>query len=302
MSNPLYLPTAEDDRRHQPGPGALPYWNESFWFPMYDPKQDIGVIFRIGAFPMVGAGEANLYLFVIHKGEIVHSVSDVHIAPAPMEEKRLVLGNGIAIEWLEPLHSFRLVYCHGSTAFDLKWESISPPFKYLHPPDMTIEQVPRHIEQGGRARGTVTIAGRNYEFDGYAHRDHSFGGDRDWDKFYRWTYLSGELGDFWFNAVRIKFSPEMDWIRVGCLWDGQQLLNLSDIDIHVETADGNTRPTAVCAKITDETGREHYIVSESVHGIGPVRIWRTWLRDAIVSYRCGTRRGYGILEHGYLEE
>lgn len=301
MSNPLYLPTIEDDQRHTPGPDAMVYWNESFWFPMYDPKQDIGVIFRSGAFPVFSGGEANLYLFILHKGEIVYGISDVHTALAPMEPNRLRMNDGLTIEWVKPLQSFRLHFEHGSTGFDLQWEGMSPPFKYLHPPDLTVEQVPRHLEQGGRATGTVRIAGRDYPFDGYAHRDHSFGGDRDWDKFYSWTYLSGELDNFWFNAVRIKFSPDMDWIRVGCLWDGQELLNLTDIDIHVETADGNTRPVSTSAMITDEKGRQHYIVSEGVLGIAPVRIWRTWLRDAIVKYRCGDRRGYGILEHGYLE-
>lgn len=299
-SQEIYLPSVEDDRRHVPGPGALPWWNESFWFPMYDPKLDLGIVFRSGAFPL--AGTANLYLFIVHRGLVVYGISDQQATPSAMQPDRLVMDNGLSIEWLEPLRSFRLRYAHGALTFDLEWSAISPPFKYLHPADLTIEQMTRHIEQGGRARGTVTLGGTVHEFDGYAHRDHSFGGDRDWDKFYRWTYLSGEIDDFWFNAVRIKFSPEMDWIRVGCLWDGRELLNLQDVEIHVETADGNTRATAVSAVITDERGRRHRIVSDGVLGTAPVRIWRTWLRDSFVRYRMEDRTGYGILEHGYLED
>lgn len=302
MTNPIYLPTAADDRRHQPGTDALRYWNESFWFPMYDPQQDIGVVFRSGAFPQVNGGESNLYLFILHRGQVVYGISDQHAALPPMRPNVLEMDNGLTIEWLVPLEKFRLRYQHGATGFDLIWSAVSPAFKYLHPPDTTVEQIPRHLEQGGRATGTVHIGGQSYPFNGFAHRDHSFGGDRDWDKFYRWTYLSGELDDFWFNAVRIKFAPEMDWIKVGCLWDGSSLANLHDVEMEVTTVDGGTRAEGVRARITDEHGRQFEIVSDQMLGIAPVRIWRTWLRDQFVRYRCGDRTGYGILEHGYLED
>ncbi len=296
-----YIPRVDHDRRHQPGPDALRYWNESFWFPLYDPKEDIGIVFRSGAFPIVG--EANIYLFILHKGEIVFSLSDQHAPMAPMAPDRLQMDNGLSIEWREALHSFRLRFEHGAHGFDLEWHGMSPPFLYPHPEEISAELMPHHLEQGGHASGTVRIAGVEYAFDGLAHRDHTYGGDRDWDKFYRWTYLSGEFGrDRWFNAVRVKFAPDMDWIRVGCLWDGNQLLNLQHVEMHVETTDGGTRQTAVGAWITDETGATHYIHSERVLGVAPVRIWRTWLRDAFVRYRWGEHVGYGILEHGYVED
>ena len=39
MASTTHMATLEDDRRHLPGPNALPLWSESYWFPLYDPEQ-----------------------------------------------------------------------------------------------------------------------------------------------------------------------------------------------------------------------------------------------------------------------
>src|SRR5437899_199384 len=179
MASTTHLATPEDDARHVPGKDSLPLWNESYWFPFYDPRTEI---------------------------------------------------------------------------------------------------------------------------DAPGHRDHSWGGERDWAKFHRWNYLSGEIEpDFWFNAVRIDLGTETD-LRIGGLWDGRELLDLRDIEIKVETVDAGTRQTGVTTRLVDERGREHRIVGEEVLVNCPVQFGRTWLKDGITRYRYGDRIGYGILEHGYVEE
>src|SRR5205807_462901 len=109
--------------------------------------------------------------------------------------------------------------------------------------------------------GTLELAGVTYPIDCFGHRDHSWGGERDWSKFHRWNYLSGELGrDFWFNAVRIDFGPEVD-VRIGCVWDGRELLALSGVELAVETADGGTRQLGVEA-LTAYRGRDRPVARE----------------------------------------
>ncbi len=150
-------------------------------------------------------------------------------------------------------------------------------------------------------RGTVTLAGVEHRIDCLGHRDHSFGGERDWSHFHRWNYLSGELGtDFWFNAVRIDIGPETD-VRIGCVWDGRELLALPAIELEVDTADDGARQRGVTARLTDERGRTHVIVGEEVLVNFPVQYGRTWLKDAVTRYRMGERVGFGILEHGFVE-
>jgi hypothetical protein len=245
---------------------------------------------------------ANFYLAVIHGGETVYLASH-HRAPLPpATPSRLALYNGLTLEWLEALRSFRLSFAEGDLGFDLTFTGMSPPFLYdswRHGPP---ELVPRHIEQGGRAQGTVTIGGRAHAFDGYAHRDHTFGGERDWNKFYRWNYFSGEFDRFWFNAVRIKFDPEMDWLYVGCLFNGERVLGLEKIDVTVRTVQGGARPTFAKLALIDESGKAHHIETGSFHGVCPVLIGATWVKDHIVQYRMENAVGYGVLEHGYRED
>jgi hypothetical protein len=301
MRDSPYVPSPEQDQRHLPGPAAETYWNESFWFPMYDPALDLGIVFRSGIYPRWGAGSSNFFLTICHRGRTVLSISDQRLPLPPHDPIRLAGANGLTVEWEEPLQRFRLRFAHGPHAFDLRWQGMSPPFLYPGMDDQPSDLVPRHIEQGGRATGTVTVGGEEFRFNGYAHRDHTFGGERDWDTFYRWNYLTGEFDSFWFNAVRIKFHADMDWLRIGCLWDGTRLLNLADIDLRVDTADGGTRPVAATATLVDETGRSHHIRSGAIRGLCAVPVWSCWLKDYLVEYRRGDELGYGVLEHGYRE-
>ena len=213
MASTTHLATPEDDARHVPGKDSLPLWNESYWFPFYDPRTEIGVVFRAGIH--ANLGQANLFLFVTQGGAVVHTVVD-HRAPVPpIEPGRLSL-SGLSIEWERPLERFRLRYGAGSTGFDVVWQASSPAYRYPHPPGMSSDQIPGHIEQGGTVTGTVTIGGTRHAIDAPGHRDHSWGGERDWAKFHRWNYLSGEIEpDFWFNAVRIDLGTETDLAACG---------------------------------------------------------------------------------------
>jgi hypothetical protein len=295
MASTTHMATVEDDRRHLPGPNALPLWSESYWFPMYDPEHDIGVVLRAGMH--MKRGDANLYLFVTHRGAIVHTVTEQRAAPPPLEGDSFTVA-GLRVDIERPLERFRLRYAHGSTAFDLTWEGMSPTYKYPTPPS---DEFPGHIEQGGRVTGRVTLGGVPMPFDGPGHRDHSWGGERDWAKFHRWTYLSGEFGgDFWFNAVRIHLGEQVD-VRIGCLWDGRELLSLQELEIEPRTVEGGSRQTGVEAHLTDEHGRAHHIVGEEVVANCPVWMGRTVLKDGITRFRSGDRIGWGIHEHGFIE-
>ena len=299
MASKTHLATARDDERHLPGPDSLPLWNESFWFPFYDSKSEIGVVFRVGSYP--NQDRANVFLFLTHRRSVVHSLIDLATPLPKFEPRRLAIGS-LLIDWQAPLERFQLRYTHWSHGFDLVWEGLSPVYLYPVPPETTVEQVPRHIEHAGVVKGTVTLGGKIYPVSCLAHRDHSFGGERDWEKFYRWNYLSGEIDrDFWFNAVRIQFGPDAGEITIGCLWNGKELRSLDQIRMDVRTTDGETRQLGVDLDLVDETGAKHHIVGEEVLVNCPVLFGRTWLKDGITRYRYGDRVGYGILEHGYQD-
>jgi len=301
MASSVHMATVEDDQRHTPGPDSKPLWNESFWFAFYDPGSEIGATIRVGIHP--NRDDANIYLFLTHRGEVVHSIVDYHAPVPPMEDGRLAL-HGYTIEWTKPLESFRLRYEQGWHSLDVTWEGFSPTYLYAFPPESTSDQVPRHIEHAGKVRGTITIAGTEHSIDCFGHRDHSWGGERDWSKMHQWDYLSGEIGeDFWFNAVRIALEVDgkVSNIYVGGLWDGNEVLNVAEVKMDVRTADEGTRALGVDLRIVDERRREHHIVSEELLAVAPAQFARTWVKDGFARYRYGDRIGYGILEHGYIE-
>jgi hypothetical protein len=298
MASATHMANPEDDERHVPGPNSLPLWNESYWFPIYDPQHEIGVVLRAGMY--ANQKTSNVYLFVTHKGAVVHTWIE-HCAPLPPVEPRRVVIGGLTIDIEKPLERLRLRYSSGNSGFDLTWEGYSPAYLYPRPPDVPFQQYPGHIEQSGVVTGTVKIGGVPHTIDCFGHRDHSWGGERDWDKFYGWDYLNGEFGrDFWFNAVRFEITPGSN-LYIACLWDGKELMEGSDVQLAVHTSEGGTRQLGCELRFTDEHGRAHHIVGERVLTNLLVQFRKTWLKDGVTRYRYGERVGYGILEHGYIE-
>src|SRR5262249_51353287 len=157
MASTTHLASPEDDRRHRPGTGALPLWSESYWFPLYDPVSEIGGVLRAGMY--MKRGDANLYLFVTHKGAIVHAIAE-HRAPAPPLDGDAFTVAGLRLDIEQPLERFRLRYDAGPTAFDLRWNATSPAYKYPTPPS---DEFPGHIEQdrhGHARRGRPSLRRR----------------------------------------------------------------------------------------------------------------------------------------------
>lgn len=287
-----------DDRRHTPGPGSLPLWNESYWFPIYDPKNRVGVVTRIGILP--NRNEANLWLFITHAGRVVHNATDLH-CPVPDGDIEDLILKDVSYQCREPLRRWRLLYRGEGYAVDLLWDAICPVYQYPVPPGTTADQAPRHLEQSGKATGTVTIAGRRYELNCLAHRDHSWGGERDWSKMPTWSYVSCEISEkLSFNAVKISFSPDSHF-KVGFCWDGEHVMGLTDLEVDLRTDALKKTQTGLSMWLVTEKGKR-YEVEAGVLAVCPVTIGRTQVKDAISEFRSGGLTGYGIIEYGYQRE
>lgn len=297
MASKEHMATVEDDARHTPGPESKPLWNESYWFAWYDPKQEIGVAARFGMLP--NKGYANLYILITHRGSLVYSMIDQRAALPPVEAGRIST-DGYTIDFEKPLDHFRLRYERGGSGFDVTWEGYSPTCMWPHPP-APVDAVPRHIEHAGKVRGKVMIGGTEYAIDCLSRRDHSFGGERDWQRIAPWEYLSGEIDEkFWFNAAKIQIAGMPQPIYVGCLFDGEEVMGAAKVEMDLTLALADTQAKAVDLRITDEKGREHRIKGEM---LACANVWfgQTCLREGFARYTYGERTGYGIFEHGYTE-
>ncbi|MEO8457732.1 MAG: hypothetical protein ABI559_07975 [Chloroflexota bacterium] len=291
------MATTEDDARHTPGPNAKPLWNESYWFTFVDPKAEIAFAARFGMLPVKRYG--NFYLLISDPKELLYSHID-NRAKLPEYGAPLSMG-GYTIDFVKDRERFHLTYDNAGVSADLTWESSVPTGMWPHAP-VPVDESPRHIEGSGRVKGTLRVNETTYEIDCPGHRDHSFGGERDWSKIHRWDYLSGDFGDdFWFNAVRIKLDGMAQPFHVGCLWDGKQVLALPRIQMDVKTAEGETRATGVEVRATDENGGEHHISGEMAFASGNVWFGPACLREGYAKWTYNGRTGYGVHEHGYVE-
>lgn len=284
-----------DDRRHTPGPGAKPLWNESWWFPFYEPAMRLGVVTRIGLLPMQRT--ANLWLLVSRDGVLVHDATRLALPlPDGDVDAGLQVG-GLTYRCLEPLHRWRLTYEDAKVAMDVEWQAFSPVYQWPFPPDSTVEDVPRHVEQSGWVSGSLRLGGERIAVArAYGHRDHSWGGERDWAKMHHWYYTSGELGaDLSFNAVKVWFAEDA-FVTVGCLWDGRETMHLDALDVTC-TIGAAGEHTAGVVTARDARGRD-WRFEGRVLAHCPVQIGPTRVDDAITEFHGAERVGYGVIEYG----
>jgi hypothetical protein len=163
----------------------------------------------------------------------------------------------VTVRCLEPLRKFRLTYDGSEASMDVLWSGAHPVFLYPVPPGTTESQFPRHIEQGGRVRGTVTVGGQSHAIDTVGHRDHSWGGERDWTRLQTWHYISGDFGDFSFNVVRVMMDGGD--FSAGYVWDGKEIMPVTDIRTEVATYGTGRRQTAATIAFLDERERARAI-------------------------------------------
>jgi len=283
---------ARDDRRHQPGEDSMPLWNESYWFSFYDPAARIGVVTRIGMLP--NRNEANVWYYISKDGKIAHTGTDLRCAVPGGDIDGLSLGD-VTIRCIEPLRNFRLTYAGSGASMDVTWSGAHPVFQYPVPPGSTESQFPRHIEQGGRVRGTVTVDGSARAIDTVGHRDHSWGGERDWTRLETWHYISGDFGSLSFNVVRVMMGGGE--FSAGYVWDGKEIMSVTDIRTEVATDASGRRQTAATIAFLDERERAHAI-SARVIDVCEVNLGGTRCNDGFAEFRMGDERGYGIVELG----
>jgi len=297
MASSTHMATMEDDARHVPGTEARPLWNESYWFTFVDPKAEIAFAARFGMLPMKGYG--NFYLLVSSPDALLYSLIDQRVKlPEPSAPLSMC---GYTIEVEKPLERFHLTFERDSISLDVVWQGTTPTAMWPHPPS-SVDQTTRHIEHSGRVKGKLRIGETVHQIDCMAHRDHSFGGERNWSTFKTWDYLSGEIDEsFWFNALRIRLTGMPQPAYVGCLWDGKEVMGLSKIAMDVATTEAGTRATGVDLRMTDEKGREHHVIGETAFASGNVWFGPTCLREGYARWTYGDRVGYGVHEHGYVE-
>lgn len=167
-----FCPTATDD----------PYWNESCWFSFSIPEREIhGMVYYFfrpnmnllmgGPILWDGSG-ANPWDCLYYDWH--------HLQPIPPGASKFDFKahTSLEVEVIEPRKKYALRYDQNGFKLDLLWTALEEPHHFLgmeiEATGMTAENR-MHLEQMGRATGTVEVNGERLEVDSFALRDTSWG-------------------------------------------------------------------------------------------------------------------------------
>jgi hypothetical protein len=138
-------------------------------------------------------------------------------------------------------------------ALDVRFDSLHPAYAYgFHRDGCPPYLATNRFEQAGRARGSVSVAGRKFDFDTTAARDHSWG-TRDWDMAQHWKWLHAQAGpelSVHFMETRARGRTDLR----GYVYRDRQMAEVTSVEVDFEN-DAAYRQTHITASVHDAAGR-----------------------------------------------
>ncbi|TGD88502.1 DUF1679 domain-containing protein [Mycolicibacterium sp. CH28] len=266
-------PDPVDEGAHQPG--AEPLWNESWYWDFADPRQDVGGWIRLGLVPNQNVAWINALVC----GPDMPTVALLDFeAPIPADPA-VVHGEGVEMRHgaITPLQSYR-VEVRGSAqeyddpsallrgepgrpvelAMDLTWTTVGTPYAY---------RITTRYEIPCTITGTVTVAGRSFQFEAVpGQRDHSHGVRDWWSMDWVWSALHLDDGTH-LHGVDLRI-PGMGPVSVGYLQrQGEPVVETTTVTAQASFADNGLPLTTT---IDYEPGPVRTTVE--VRGHAPVRL------------------------------
>ena len=173
--------TAADDYFHKRPDD--PYWNEASWFSFMVPERHLSGFVYFYHRPNIGYTVAGVAVWDPSGSEnydcLTYDWGEAYALSEGAEMFDFSVDNGLTVELLEPLSTYRFTY-RGKTAFnddcslDLVFTATMPPHDAGMPGGLD-EWGKGHYDQPGRMTGNLVIGGESIEVDCVAERDRSWG-------------------------------------------------------------------------------------------------------------------------------
>ena len=264
-----------DDEFHPPT-SADPFWTETCWFTFTVPERRLSGQLYPFFRPNQGVVSAAAYFW----DDTGHTTADIlharHFWHLPIPDQPLSdirLANGIHYRCLEPLSRYELSYRDpDADGADDEAVHAELTFTAIAPPNYLGES---HLDQPGRYRGTVTLAGEDIPVDAFGFRDRSWGERSQFGRGIHGTpaqhggysYATASERDA-FHAVTMDFGTGCLAIHGYLVRDGVWS-KVSSGTRQVRERDGRTAyPTVVSLDLVDELGRPLHAEGRCLNGLG----------------------------------
>jgi len=287
----------EDDYRRAPF-GTDPFLNESFYFNVLDPKNDIGIFFRVGIF--LNSNTANLSVLIVNNDREVYSRL-YYNQPVPQGnvDTGLEIG-GFKLVATELLQEYQLQFSDPDYGLniDVNWKGIHP----VVDGNQHVKARPgsAHMEQGGFVSGTMTYRDKPIELQGIGNRDHAVG-RRNWSIFKGHKLIWAVFEDKTSIALGRFDIGKRGIIDMNWLWQDGKLLDIdaTRFDLNFDSVG---RTMGVDTSFTDNNGRTYSMTGTRCSAAH----WPFdgyFLEEGFARYeRDDGAIGYGLLERGWCGE
>jgi hypothetical protein len=245
-----FCPTATDD----------PYWNESAWFSFSIPEKEIHGMVYYFVRPNMNLLQGGPILWDgsgAHTWDcLYHDWHHFQTVPAGAEKFDFRSHTSLEVRVAEPQRQYALRYDQPDFKLDLRWTALEPPHHFL---GMEIEATGMsaenrmHLEQMGRATGSLELRGERLEVDSYALRDTSWG-VRQMDGVRRGSYFWAIADEN--TAFHAQVMGEGDEMRVvGGFLKLEGVTSSLVGGMRAVTDMGEVTPNRFDLTLVDETGR-----------------------------------------------
>ncbi len=327
MADPALVLLPTDDLMHENS--GEENFNESAYYNFFDPTRRIGGFVRLGNRPNEGYAEMTI-CFYLPDGRVVFMYKRPTITGNAGHD-----AGGLRFDVREPFVEHRVTYSgHGcllanplemadpKAAFaanpfvpvelDMRYVGLSPGYGgelrrregdgwvSVRSEKPGQEFAKGHLEQHGKAVGTLTIDGQSFELDAPGLRDHSWG-PRYWQapKYYRWLTMS--FGDDLGAVPILTVHRDGRELHAGYVYrKGRENEPIVKTEIATDFTGEQQLHDHIEVRATTKSG-EVIEITGNVLAMIPLRNRRdgriTRIAEGLTEWRWGDRIGYGLSEY-----
>uniref|UniRef100_A0A7C3ETP2 Uncharacterized protein n=1 Tax=Candidatus Methanomethylicus mesodigestus TaxID=1867258 RepID=A0A7C3ETP2_9CREN len=302
------MPKKEDtDVLHKAG--THPDWSESFYFNFYDKGNDLLAFMRIGLKP--NKGEKNIFCgMIMPDGTVLATKSDIKSSGSDLS------AGGLAFTKEVPEKLWRLSFdgqlfksdrgkpVPEHVSFEITFDSLNEIFNYRDCVSGYKEQISsrvasEHLEQFGRARGTIVVGGKALSIDGLGERDHSWG-IRDWNAPLMWIWITCQFSEI--HALNVtKLVVEEGEVDAGFVHYGGRNVPIKSAKVSTAFAQDGA-PESLEMALEDADGKVHRLsgivlkmATLPFKSSDSARL--STLYEPLARFAMGGEVGYGIAEY-----